>query len=116
MGTPTPYRLQVSGHVTQERLAAHIHTIEMVFASCKDGRVAILVDLRAMTGYDIGVRNWFRDVWALQYGSKVDKIAVVATKSMWRLMVATLNIRTHFSMKAFESEFDAEVWLKDPLI
>jgi hypothetical protein len=102
-------RVHGSGFVTREMLEG---TVEELRQGFRDTRLAaLLVDLRAVAGYEsaclLGVRQFLREAPTLG----VSRIAVLATSSVLRTASRLAAHTVVVELRTFEQERTAQQWL-----
>lgn len=70
----------------------------------------MLVDCRAMTGYDDGTRRAFES-WHLGRRERLRSVAVLTENRLWHAVVQGIALVTGQRMRGFERETEARAWL-----
>jgi hypothetical protein len=105
-------QISLQGYLTPSALKNYFKKAEFEMRRASP----VLVDATGMTGYDDDCRHWFLYEFGRDYDGRVGKMAVLTRRTMWRVVVATLNLvvgKTFKTIKVrcFEERADAEAWL-----
>lgn len=109
---PSPSRIvevELVGHLTKTQLIDALAGADSLLSSTSEP-IALLVDCSQMTAYDTDAREHFVE-WNRVARSRVQRLAVMTTRTMWHLVVSGMALASGQSMKAFNDRDAAESWL-----
>lgn len=92
-------------------------TLQRVFAEIQPAldasvdKVAILVNCLNMSNYELAARSSFV-TWNARNRAKIDRVAVVTTKTVWHVVVSAMALASGQKMRAFHTLTQAEQWLE----
>ena len=94
-----------------------IFTVErahQLFAECAaaaDAKpFALVLDCRAMDDYTPDAREAFTQ-WLSRERARIDCVAIITSKSLWHMVIATMSLVTRLPMKPFSSPAAAAAWV-----
>ena len=74
--------------------------------------IRLLVDCRAMEGYDSEARRIFT-TWHWAGPVEIERTAVITTRQMWHAVVSTMSTIVRRPMRAFQAIDEARKWLSE---
>ena len=89
-------------HLTLDTLES---ALSVVPRSCS----ALVVDCRAMSGYDSDARARFVE-WNAERRDIIRRVAVVTENMLWHMIIAAMALASRQDMKAFNTVDDARAW------
>ncbi len=93
--------MKLQGHLSREALDAALPSVS--------GPCALLVDARAMTGYDLAARTRFVE-WNTEHRERIRRVAIVTDKIVWRTVISAMSLASRQPMKAFADAEEAKSW------
>jgi hypothetical protein len=99
-------RLRLEGKLDRDSLESAFQGVETTMG---DG-CSLLVDCLNMTGYENEARDRFVE-WNKANRAKLQRVAIVTDKPLWRMVASTIALATRQDMKVFSAAGDAEAWL-----
>ena len=104
IGHPT---LRLEGHLTAESLDAAFAALAL-----PSGRTPLVVDCRAMTGYDAAARERFVD-WNRAHRERLTRVAVLTDNRLWHMVISAMAMASGQPMKGFADPGAARAWVDD---
>jgi hypothetical protein len=95
--------VQLRGHLT-------VLALEAALAAVDTSATALLVDALGLTDYDAGARTAFV-AWNERVRDRVERVAIVTDKPLWRMVISAMGVASRQKMKAFDTEATARAWL-----
>ena len=97
----------LDGIFTLER--AH-HLFAECAAASEGKSFALLLDCRVMEDYTPEAREAFTE-WLSRERRRIDCVAIVTTRSLWHMVIATMSLVARLPMKPFSSPTTAAAWV-----
>ncbi|HJL16939.1 MAG TPA: STAS/SEC14 domain-containing protein [Sandaracinaceae bacterium LLY-WYZ-13_1] len=95
--------VELTGHLTCEALDAALAGVE------PRPPMVLVVDCRAMTGYDAEARRRFVE-WHREHRDRIAAVAVVTEKRLWHMIVSAMSLASGQRMRAFDAMDQARAW------
>jgi len=110
--TPRPpenFLVELTGHLTEAALTLQLSKVREadLLSVYKPG---LIVDCRAMTGYDAQARELFT-VWNARHRHRLMAVAVITENRLWHMILATMSMASKQQIKPFSRVQDAQQWL-----
>lgn len=70
---------------------------------------ALIVDCLDMTGYEGTARRYFVE-WNATHRDSLNRLAVVLSNPLWKMVVSAMSLASGQVMKAFSSPSEARAW------
>lgn len=106
---PENFLVELSGHLTEAALAQQLGTIRET-ALLSVYKPGLIVDCRAMTGYDAQARELFT-AWNARHRHRLMAVAVITENRLWHMILATMSMASKQQIKPFSRVQDAQLWL-----
>jgi hypothetical protein len=110
MAFAPPVGVDLVGHLTRDALAAALDRATSSIAQSSQP-VALLVDCRQMTGYDVDARALFVS-WNSSHRSRIRRVAILTANPVWHMLIAAMAVASGQKMKAFAGPDAAGAWLE----
>lgn len=101
-----PIILVLEGHLTGKTLRREL---DAATAKLTESPACMVVDCATMTGYDSEARLLFVQ-WNKEHRGSVERVAIVTTNRIWRMVIAAMSLASRQSMRAFDGVTDAHRW------
>ena len=101
--------VELCGHLTLDQLHSKLVAAEAAVARLSP-KPHLIVDCRAMDGYDVAARTFFVE-WNAKMRDRLGKLAVLTERQMWHLVVSGMALASRRQMRAFSTREDALAWL-----
>jgi hypothetical protein len=106
---PENFLVELTGHLTEAALTQQLGKVREtdLLSVYKPG---LIVDCRAMTGYDAQARELFT-VWNARHRHRLMAVAVITENRLWHMILATMSMASKQQIKPFSRVQDAQLWL-----
>jgi hypothetical protein len=74
-----------------------------------DAQIGLVVDARAMTGYEGAARELFIE-WNKKNRPRIARVAIVTDRISWRMVIAAMSLASGQAMRAFAELTRARRW------
>ncbi len=101
--------IALAGHLTREALAHALEPVTIAAASATEP-IGLVVDARAMSGYDKEARELFV-AWNSEHRPRIARIAILTDNKLWYIVIAAMALASGQRMKAFSTFDEASEWL-----
>ncbi len=99
--------ITLAEHLTLEKVRLALDEAERTILVANQADV--LVECRAMVGYDLDARGAFVE-WNARMRARIAHLAVLTDRPMWRLVVSGMALASRQNMRAFANRPDALAW------
>ena len=96
--------VRLHGFLTANNLSAALEGVERKTAR-------LLVDATTMTDYEREARTVFVE-WSRKRKKTLERIAIVVSKPVWRMVIGAMSVAASMDMRAFETVAEATAWLE----
>lgn len=106
---PENFLVELTGHLTEAALTLQLGKVREsdLLSIYKPG---LIVDCRAMTGYDAQARELFT-AWNARHRHRLVAVAVITENRLWHMILATMSMVSKQQIKPFSRVQDAQLWL-----
>jgi hypothetical protein len=106
--------MTLKGHLTLETLRGHLDLLSPQLEG-STFVLDLLVDARAMSGYEPAARSLFID-WASRHRARLRRVAILTDNTLWKAVVAAMSLAARKPMRTFATAEDAGSWLSSPSV
>ncbi|MFV8752497.1 STAS/SEC14 domain-containing protein [Nannocystaceae bacterium ST9] len=110
--SPDVLDTQLRGHLTRDELDRSLGRLVPRLKRIED-KVAVLIDCREMSGYDLDARHAFVE-WNSQWRSRIRKVAIVTSNRLYHVVIAGMALASGQAMRGFADEAQALAWAREP--
>jgi hypothetical protein len=103
--------VDLRGQLTAQTLRAALQPVHERLDR-DDTKIGLVVDARAMTGYERAARDLFIH-WNAENRPRIARVAIVTDRMSWRMVIAAMSLASGQAMRAFADMAHARRWADD---